>query len=395
MEPVEVPQTLEYRGDQLNAAPVLEVENFTDWKKRFMCHIIGIEPQFENIIKNGPFIPMTTSQRKLENQWTGDERKAANLDQRLKSLIMSVLPDDQMNSVINCLTAKSTWDDLHYSPDDEEDTRSSHEYPCWDKRLFEVNYSLRVNGIFAVMQIHMKAGTTSTTLGARLPILNLGEYDLWLKRIEQYFLMTHYPLWDVILNGNKVLKRNVGEVEQEYEPTSAKEKHDRRNEMKARGTLLMALLNKDQLKFHSFKDAKLLMEAIEKSPIPSTCTEVSEPINPDDLEELDLQWDNDHADNRARRFIKRTCRKLDVNGQRVWILTGLRYNAASPAVESFVNSSEMLENQEYNKFKYDKGYHAVPPPFHRDYPLEDPCKPDLMSMDENSLKVKYGLLLLC
>ncbi|GKA32753.1 hypothetical protein Tco_0719120 [Tanacetum coccineum] len=37
-----------------------------------------------------------------------------------------------------------------------------------------------------------------------------------------------------------------------------------RNEMKARGTLLMALPNKDQLKFHSFKDAKLLMEAIEK-----------------------------------------------------------------------------------------------------------------------------------
>ncbi|GKA52840.1 hypothetical protein Tco_0746155 [Tanacetum coccineum] len=40
MAAVEVPQTLEYRGGQLNAAPVLEVENFTNWKKRFMCHII-------------------------------------------------------------------------------------------------------------------------------------------------------------------------------------------------------------------------------------------------------------------------------------------------------------------------------------------------------------------
>nr|GFA90454.1 hypothetical protein [Tanacetum cinerariifolium] len=49
-----------------------------------------------------------------------------------------------------------------------------------------------------------------------------------------------------------------------YEPTKAKEKQDRRNEMKARGTLLMALPNKDQLKFHSYQDAKLLMEAIEK-----------------------------------------------------------------------------------------------------------------------------------
>ncbi|GJY51591.1 hypothetical protein Tco_0442438 [Tanacetum coccineum] len=68
----------------------------------------------------------------------------------------------------------------------------------------------------------------------------------------------------VSLNGNKVLKRTVGEVKQEYEPTSVEEKQDMRNEIKARGTLLMPLPNKDQLKFHSYKDAKLLMEAIEK-----------------------------------------------------------------------------------------------------------------------------------
>ncbi|GKF81892.1 hypothetical protein Tco_0240494, partial [Tanacetum coccineum] len=48
--------------------------------------------------------------------------------------------------------------------------------------------------------------------------------------------------------------------------------------------------------------------------------------------------------------------------------TRLGYNATSstatsPAVESFVNSSEMLENQKYNKSKSDKGYHAVPPPY--------------------------------
>ncbi|GKC96761.1 hypothetical protein Tco_1162203, partial [Tanacetum coccineum] len=62
------------RGGQLNAALVLEVENFTNWKKRFMCHIIGNEPQFENIIKNGLFIPMVAGQRKPGGQWTADER---------------------------------------------------------------------------------------------------------------------------------------------------------------------------------------------------------------------------------------------------------------------------------------------------------------------------------
>ncbi|GJY10768.1 hypothetical protein Tco_0378953 [Tanacetum coccineum] len=63
---VEVTQTLKYRGSQLNVAPLLEVENFTNWKKRFMCHITGVEPQFKNIIDNDPFIPMVAGQRKPE-----------------------------------------------------------------------------------------------------------------------------------------------------------------------------------------------------------------------------------------------------------------------------------------------------------------------------------------
>nr|GEY83293.1 ribonuclease H-like domain-containing protein [Tanacetum cinerariifolium] len=83
---------------------------------------------------------------------------------------------------------------------------------------------------------------------AKLPILNPGKYDPWFMRIEQYFLMTDYSLWEVIKNGNKVLKRIVRTSEETYEPTSAEEKLDKRNEMKARGTLLMAFPNKDQMK---------------------------------------------------------------------------------------------------------------------------------------------------
>ncbi|GJR54613.1 hypothetical protein Tco_1405134 [Tanacetum coccineum] len=64
--------------------------------------------------------------------------------------------------------------------------------------------------------------------------------------------------------------------------------------------------------------------------------------------------------------------------------TGLGFNAASstaasPAVESFVNTSEMLENQEHNKSKSDKGYHAVPPPYTGNF---IPFKHDLTFMDE-------------
>ncbi|GJT03896.1 hypothetical protein Tco_0838358, partial [Tanacetum coccineum] len=204
----------------------------------------------------------------------------------------------------------------------------------------------------------------------------------------------------VILNGNKVLKRTVREVEQEYEPSSAEEKQDRRNEMKARGTLLMALPNKDQLKLKFYKKCKFSMVAIEKRyggnkeskkvqrtllkpkyknfagsssetidqtfdstnnnsnsstneadnttygvnaaytqsnltsgdnlsgvvicaflasrpNSPQLAQEDLEQIDPDDLEEIDLQWEIAMLTIRARRFIKRTGTKLDVNGQRV------------------------------------------------------------------------------
>ncbi|GJZ06802.1 hypothetical protein Tco_0540595 [Tanacetum coccineum] len=57
-------------------------------------------------------------------------------------------------------------------------------------------------------------------------------------RIEQYIEMIDYALWEV--------------------------KATRRLEVKARSTLMMGIPNEHQLKFNSIKDAKLLLEAIEK-----------------------------------------------------------------------------------------------------------------------------------
>ncbi|GJU03252.1 ribonuclease H-like domain-containing protein [Tanacetum coccineum] len=77
--------------------------------------------------------------------------------------------------------------------------------------------------------------------------------------------MTDYALWEVIVNGDSPSpKRTVNGVEQTYPPTTTEEKLARKNELKARGTLLMALLNEHQLKFNTYKCAKTLMDAIEK-----------------------------------------------------------------------------------------------------------------------------------
>nr|GEY18483.1 hypothetical protein [Tanacetum cinerariifolium] len=71
---------------------------------------------------------------------------------------------------------------------------------------------------------------------------------------------------EVILNGDSPAPtRVVKGVLQLVAPITAEQKLARKNELKACGTLLMAFPDKHQLKFNSHKDAKTLMEAMEKS----------------------------------------------------------------------------------------------------------------------------------
>ncbi|GJY69095.1 hypothetical protein Tco_0472077 [Tanacetum coccineum] len=101
---------------------------------------------------------------------------------------------------------------------------------------------------------------------SKVPMLKPGEFELWRMRIEQYIQMIDYALWEVIEIGNIAPKTIVVEgIEKVIPPTTAKEKAQKRLEVKARSTLMMGIPNEHQLKFNSIKDAKLLLEAIENS----------------------------------------------------------------------------------------------------------------------------------
>nr|GFB89223.1 hypothetical protein [Tanacetum cinerariifolium] len=77
--------------------------------------------------------------------------------------------------------------------------------------------------------------------------------------------MTDYSFWEVILNGDSPPPtRIVDGAVQIIDPTTAEQRLAKKNKLKARGTLLMALSDKHQLKFNIHKDAKSLMKAIEK-----------------------------------------------------------------------------------------------------------------------------------
>nr|GEU84211.1 hypothetical protein [Tanacetum cinerariifolium] len=77
--------------------------------------------------------------------------------------------------------------------------------------------------------------------------------------------MIDYALWDVIENGEILPKTKIMKgLIIEMPITTAEEKAQRRLEVKARSTLMMGISNEHLLKFSSIKDAKKLMEAVEK-----------------------------------------------------------------------------------------------------------------------------------
>nr|GEV80139.1 hypothetical protein [Tanacetum cinerariifolium] len=85
----------------------------------------------------------------------------------------------------------------------------------------------------------------------------LRDYYCWLK--------TYYCLYNLKLLDNAADSRlRLLEESAHVAPTTSEQRLARKNELKARRTLLMALLDKHQLKFNVHKDAKTLMEAIEK-----------------------------------------------------------------------------------------------------------------------------------
>nr|GEW61693.1 hypothetical protein [Tanacetum cinerariifolium] len=105
-------------------------------------------------------------------------------------------------------------------------------------------------------------------------------------RIEQYFLMKDYDLWNVILIGDSPSPtRSVDGVETPYPPRVVEEKLARKNELKARViySFLASQSNSPQLDNENLKQ-----------------------INLDDLEEIDLKWKMAMLTMIAKRFLQKT-----------------------------------------------------------------------------------------
>nr|GEU70350.1 putative ribonuclease H-like domain-containing protein [Tanacetum cinerariifolium] len=187
----------------------------------------------------------------------------------------------------------------------------------------------------------MDSQSTPVVFTAKLPILNPNEFDLWKMSIEQYFLMTDYSLWEVIINGDSLIPTVV------VEDVNLKFLRSLLSEWK---THTLIWRNKANLEEHSlddlFNSLRIYEAEVKHSSFPgnptqniafvsssntdSTTDSVSAPtsvftvcaqlpvsshlnIDVDDLKEIDMRWQMAMLTMRPRRFLQKTGRNLGDN----------------------------------------------------------------------------------
>ncbi|GJT08249.1 hypothetical protein Tco_0842711 [Tanacetum coccineum] len=169
----------------------------------------------------------------------------------------------------------------------------------------------------------MELENTQNNALAKLPMLKLGEYEMWEIRIKQYFQIQDYALWEVIENGNSWVPIPVTTPPETGTSTTLKmtlpatieEKTCKKNDVKARTRFgAMKQHRKDtegsvetnSMCGYPLEDLNLM--ASNKFP------EDLEQLHDDDLEEMDLKWNMALLSMRARKLYQRTGRKIIIDG---------------------------------------------------------------------------------
>ncbi|GJT48129.1 gag-pol polyprotein [Tanacetum coccineum] len=180
--------------------------------------------------------------------------KMENLDKMKEkgdACIFMALDHVSSDPVPQCSTTVLEQDSLSPDPQSQENVPQAAE---------SVTTSNELDLLFSLIedesrQINPNLVSTKTSYAQK------GDYDLWSMRIEQYLTHTDYALWEVIMNGDApaAIASSSAGTEGPIPPKTAEQKLARKNDLEAKSTLFLAILNEHLLKFHGIKDAKTLM----------------------------------------------------------------------------------------------------------------------------------------
>ncbi|GJS73985.1 hypothetical protein Tco_0706826 [Tanacetum coccineum] len=191
---------------------------------------------------------------------------------------------------------------------------------------------------------------------------------MWKQRIEQYFQVEDYALWDVIRNRNSFKPAAQTTINADGSsntlipgPITADEKTQKKNDVKARNTMsfddlynnfkiveqeVKGTANSQNLAFMSSVSSTNKVNiaygvSIANTQVSTASTQVStanlsddtvytflasqqngshlahddlEQIHEDELEEMDLKWQLALLSMRTNKFFQKTCRKITING---------------------------------------------------------------------------------
>nr|GEV12908.1 ribonuclease H-like domain-containing protein [Tanacetum cinerariifolium] len=171
---------------------------------------------------------------------------------------------------------------------------------------------------------------TQNISSLKLPMLKTRDYDLWSMRMEQYLTHTDYALWEVIIIGDSLVLEPpaVGTVVYEAEikgkSSSGSNSHNVAFVSSENTSSINETVNathgipaaglKKQPFVSSYADDVMFSFFASQSNTLQLDNEDLEQINIEDLEEMDLKWQVAMITMRVKKFMKRTGRNLNFNG---------------------------------------------------------------------------------
>nr|GEY33184.1 putative ribonuclease H-like domain-containing protein [Tanacetum cinerariifolium] len=220
---------------------------------------------------------------------------------------------------------------------------------------------------------------------AKLVILNPNEFDLWKMRIEQYFLMTNYSIWEVILNEWKtytLIWRNKADLEEHslddlfnnlkiYEAEVKGSSPSSQNIQ----TIAFVSLNTTDIINDSSSDAVIYSFFASQSNSPQLDNEDLKQIDPDDLDEMDLKWQMAMITITARRFLKRTGRNLELHS----------HESDNKVPKNPENDSESITNM----FNVESSTHKLSNDISKTHRPDASIVEDWISDSEMKLRLKF------
>nr|GEV82162.1 hypothetical protein [Tanacetum cinerariifolium] len=225
----------------------------------------------------------------------------------------------------------------------------------------------------------MDSPSPQVVSAVKLPILNPNEFDIWKIRIEQYFLMTDYSMWEVILNGDSpVPTRIIESVLQPVAPTTVEQRLARKNELKAPGRNLGAngptSMGFDMSKVECYNCHR-------KGHFARECRSSKDPRRPGSydwsyqVEEEPtnfalIAFSNSSSDNKVPSCSK-ACSRAYTQLHTQYVKLTDDFHKSQFDVISYHIGLESVEARllvyKQNEFQTSGGYHAVPPPYTRTF----------------------------